>query len=117
MSCTTSNYRFKLLIIVCTAPILSAVITASGSPDEGQNYSLTCAVRGDESLAGFDRQYLWENAIGSDVSRAPTLTFNPLRRSDAGVYRCFFTFSSPYLTGTRTVTATQNVVVNSKCHL
>ena len=97
-----------------TAPSLSAIITPSGSPDEGQSYSLTCAVRGDESLMS-NRRFQWDRVKGSmGISQEPTLTFNPLRRSDAGRYMCTATFSSPYLTGTRTVTAAHNVVVNGK---
>ena len=94
--------------------MLSAVITASGPPDEGQSYILICTVRGDESLAVFDRTYRWDSFKFTGVSRVPTLTFNPLRRSDEGRYQCITFFSSPYLTKTRSVIATHNVVVNSK---
>ena len=92
---------------------MSAVITASGQPDEGQSYSLTCEVRGDERLAVSSSTLRWDKD-GREYSRNPTLTFNPLRRDDAGEYRCTSTFSSPYLTGSRTVTQTRTLTVNRK---
>ena len=95
------------------APALSAVITASGTPDEGQSYSLTCEVRGDEQLAVNSRRFGWDKD-GTEHSRNATITFNPLRRSDAGEYKCSTTIGSPYLTGTHTVTKTMMVAVNRK---
>ena len=94
-------------------PALSAVITASGQPDEGQSYSLTCEVRGDEQLAVSSSTLQWYKK-GRKYSQNLTLTFNPLRRDDAGGYRCTSTFSSPYLTGSRTVTQTMILSVNCK---
>ena len=100
------------LIFYCADPALSAVITASGQPNEGQSYSLTCEVRGDEQLAPFNWRFRWDEVgVLYGISRAATLTFNPLRRDDAGVYRCTSTFSSPY-TGSRTVTQTRTLTVN-----
>ena len=55
----------------------------------------------------------WDKG-GREYSRNPTLTFNPLRRDNAGEYRCTSIFSSPYLTGSRTVTQTRTVTVTSK---
>ena len=93
---------------------LSAVITASGpTPDEGQSYSLTCELRGAELLAVANPRFRWDEVGGSQgILRAATLTFNPLRPEDAGEYMCTHTFASPYLTGTRTVTARATVTVN-----
>ena len=83
-------------------PALSAVITASGQPGEGQNYSLTCEVRGDEQLAVSSSTLQWDKD-GREYSHNLTLTFNPLRLDDAGEYRCISTLFSPYLIGSRTV--------------
>ena len=77
-----------------------------------RSYSLTCEVRGDEQLAVSSITLRWDKD-GTEYSRNPTLTFNPLRRDDAGEYRCTSTFSSPYLTGSRTVTQTRTLTVNS----
>jgi hypothetical protein len=76
------------------APPLSAVITANGQPNEGQSYSLTCAVSGDELLAVNSQSFRWDRVGGSMISLLATLTFNPLRPSDAGEYRCTSTIGS-----------------------
>ena len=94
-----------------TDSALSAVITASGQSIEGQTYSVTCEVVGDESLAVSSRTLRWDKD-GVETSRNPTLTFNPLSPSDAAEYRCTSNFFSPYLTGSRTVTATVTVTVH-----
>ena len=110
-----ASYSFMLqpLIINYADPALSAIITTSGAFDEGASISLTCEVIGDERLAVSFSTFRWDKD-GREYSRNPTLTFNPLRRDDAGEYRCTSTFFSPYLTGSRTVTQTIVVTVNSK---
>ena len=98
-----------------TAPALSATITANGQPNEGQSYSLTCDVNGDESLAVTSRTFQWDRVGGSargNVSRSSVLTFNTLSRDDDGEYMCTSTFTSPYLTNTQTVTAITMVTIN-----
>ena len=95
------------------APELSVVITLNGQPNEGQSYSLTCAVNGDESLAVTSRTFQWDRVGGSgSVSQSSDLTFNTLSRDDDGEYMCISTFNSPYLTNTQTVTATTNITIN-----
>ena len=62
-----------------SAPAVSAVITASGTPDEGQSYSLTCELRGAELLAITNPRFRWDEVGGAmGILRAATLTFNPL---------------------------------------
>ena len=96
-----------------TAPALSASITANGQPNEGQSYSLTCAVNGDESLAVTSRTFQWDRVGGSgSVSQSSVLTFNTLSRDDNGEYMCTSTFTSQYLTHTQTVTNTTMVTIN-----
>jgi hypothetical protein len=102
------------VISICTAPALSAVITASGQAVKGQNYTLTCAVSGDELLAPTNKRFQWDRVGGMEgVSREPdgTLTFNPLSPSDAGEYMCTSSFLSPYLSGNLMVTRTLPVSV------
>ena len=95
------------------APALSASITANGQPNEGQSYSLTCNVNGDESLAVTRRTFQWDRVGGSgSVSQSSVLTFYTLSRDDDGEYMCTSTFTSPYLTNTQTVTATTMVTIN-----
>jgi hypothetical protein len=99
------------------APTLSAVITTNGPAVEGQSYTLTCAVSGDELLAPTNRRFQWDRVGGMEgISREPdgTLTFNPLSPSDAGEYMCTSSFLSPYLTGRQTVTGRVTVMVTRK---
>ena len=103
-------------------PAFSAHITASGSTDEGSNYTLTCTVSGDESLAATNRTFQWERVDAIDdmvqgTMADDTLTFNPLSRGDAGVYRCNVSFDSLYLIGTRYVMTSFNITGTSKCKL
>ena len=92
---------------------MSAVITASGQSIEGQSYSLTCEVRGDESLAVSSSTLRWDKD-GVETSRNPILTFNALSPDDEAEYRCTSTISSPYLIETRTVTTTMTVAIVGK---
>ena len=111
---TSCKHAPLLSLNLYTAPTLSAVITASGSSDEGQRYSLTCAVGGDESLM-CRRSFHWDRVGGSmGISQAPTLRFNPLQRNNTAEYRCTVIITSPYLIGTRTVISRANLIVNSE---
>ena len=68
---------------------------------EGQRYTLTCAVRGDELLAPTNRRFQWDKGSSTGIHNGATLTFNQLRPDDAGDYRCTASFDSPYLTVTQ----------------
>ena len=110
-----TKIKHKLISHQSIAPELSAVITASGTLDEGGHYSLTCAVSGDESLAVSGRRFQWDRVGGSmSISPDPTLTFNPLLYADEGEHRCTVNITSPYLIGTRSVTDAVNITVNRK---
>ena len=103
-------------------PAFSANITASGSTDEGSNYTLACTINEDESLAATNRAFQWERVDSMDdmvqgTIADNTLTFNPLSRGDAGVYRCNVSFDSSYLIGTHYVMTSFNITVTGKCKL
>jgi hypothetical protein len=113
---TAGTVRIGNSFNICTAPPLSAVITTSGQAVEGQSYTLTCAVRGDELLASTSKRFQWDRVGGMEgISREPdgTLTFNPLSPSDAGEYMCTSSFLSPYVTGTQIVRRRVEVTVLS----
>ena len=74
---------------------------------EGQRYTLTCAVSGDEFLAPTNRRFQWDTGIHNGA----TLTFNPIRPGDSGDYRCTASFDTRFLTGTQRVTETVRVAV------
>ena len=89
-----------------------------GTPSEGEGYSLTCTVSGDQLLAVHDRIFLWDRVVPSmSISPDPTLTFNPLLYANEGEYRCTVTITSPYLVGTHTVTNAVNITVNRKSYI
>ena len=96
---------------------LSAVITTRGQLHEGQAYSLTCDVRGDEQLQPISRRFRWDKVVvgSTDIilSREPTLMFSNLQRTDTGTYRCTSIFGSSHFSdgGTRTVRATSMIRV------
>ena len=105
-------------MFIVVAPELFAVVRASGQPFEGSNYTLTCHVSGDASLATTNRSFIWDR-FGDNMTRisqgsAGTLTFNPLTRNDTGEYRCTATITSPYLIETQTVMESTIVTVNCK---
>ena len=91
------------------------MITASGLPDEGSNYTLTCTVHGDQSLPSTNESFQWDK-IGSNVSFSQELTlpFIPLLYDDEGEYRCTVNITSPHLTGIHTVVEEKNLSVNRK---
>ena len=97
------------------APPLTLVISPSGSPTEGQAYSLTCDLMGDESLdvTDADNRFRWDRltpSLRSAVTRTATLSFTSLGLADAGEYECTNNINSPYLTGSITLTATFTVI-------
>ena len=95
------------------------VITTSGPPNEGETYSLTCDLMGDESLdvAGADNMFRWDRltpTFQSGIHQTATLSFTPLTLADAGNYTCTNTITSPYLSSNRTITQMKTVSVNGK---
>ena len=96
----------------CTAPMLSAEITARGRSVEGQIYTLTCAVGGDELLAPTNRRFQWDKGSSTGIHNGAILTFNPIHPDDTGDYTCTASFNSPYLTGTKSLrTETMSIAV------
>ena len=90
------------------------VITPNGSANEGQAYSLSCELTGDESLAVIMRHFQWETLTSRAQVDEHNLLFDPLSRDDQGEYRCTTTITSPYLTGNHSRTMVKNIVVKCK---
>ena len=102
--------------LLFTVPPLTLVITPNGSPTEGQTYSLTCDLMGDESL-DVDVMFIWERP-SSDMNVSQDvipLTFEPLNCTDDGDYTCIAIISSPYLDDMIILNKTETVMVNCKC--
>ena len=98
------------------APPLIISVTFNGLPVEGQTYSATCDLTGDELLDVTNKTTTWEWLTPENqpnVHTGPTLSFAPLSRDDAGVYNCKVTITSPYFlnAGTRTRNKTINVTI------
>ena len=107
----------QALTIILIAPTLMLVITPNGSLLEGQTYSLTCDLTGDESLdvPEADRRVRWDK-VGEQhgIHRTATLSFTPLSRDDEGEYMCTTNIRSPYLTNNRTRVNMISFTVNRK---
>ena len=99
------------MLHIDAVPPLTLDITPSGSPIEGQTFSLTCDLIGDESLdvPDVDNGFRWDRLTPtprSTVTRTATLSFTSLAPADAGQYECTNNINSPYLTGSTTFTET-----------
>ena len=104
-------------MIYILAPPLTLIVTPSGLPIEGQTYSLTCDLMGDESLAVTATSIRWDRVTPTSqhgIHRAVTLSFNPLSRDDGGQYRCATNIMSPYTTRSLTEMETTSFTVIRK---
>ena len=102
-----------------SVPPLTSIITPNGSPVEGETYSLTCDLMGDESLdvADVNNRFRWDRLTPSfqeAILRAATLSFIPLSLADTGDYMCTNNIVSPYLIGSITHTETFTILIIGK---
>ena len=95
-------------------------ITLSGreQANEGQAFSLSCDLMGDESLEVTNIR--WDRLTPVSVAEmgihtGHVLSFDTLSRDDEGQYRCTTTITSPYLINNLTKNAVENITVNRKC--
>ena len=92
-----------LYAILYSAPSVSVQIATDGStPTVGENYPLICSVSGAESLnPTIMSRWIKNNGSGQTQvgTSSSTLSFIPLRLSDAASYVCVVTIASSYLTG------------------
>ena len=91
--------------ILCFSPAPSVSVQISNgraAPTAGEDYQLTCSVSGVENLNP-TIAYQWMKNSGSSQTllgtNSNTLSFTPLRLSDAASYGCEVTISSSYLSG------------------
>ena len=98
---TCSEHNYVLTFFLSSAPSVSVQITDGGAaPTAGEDYQLTCSVSGAESLNPTVTYQWTKNSDGqAQVGTSNTLSFTPLRLSDAASYVCTITISSNYLTG------------------
>ena len=100
-------------ICLFIVPALSVVITSTGNPTEGQNYSLKCTINGIESLNVSNIEYQW-NKGGNNISSSSTLYFTPLTLDDNGTYTCNVTITSSLLNNTHTAINGRTLTVSRK---
>ena len=81
---------------------------------EGQTYSLTCDLMGDESLDVTQRIIQWDTSELSNISQGANLTFDPLSHYNESEYRCSISITSPYLTNMVVLNSTEILTVNCK---
>jgi hypothetical protein len=88
------------------------------TPTAGENYQLTCSVSGAGNLNP-TTTYRWTRNSGSGQTQvgasSSTLSFTPLRLSDAASYVCGVTVGSSYLTSD--ITAMNSLDVRIQCEL
>ena len=92
------------------SPALTAEVVPPGDPPVlGQSYSLMCIVTGAGSLNP-TINYQWFKTTPNRTqvgTNSPTLTFDPLVLSDAGLYSCEATISSYQLSQDVTITSNE----------
>ena len=95
---------------------MSVQITDGGAaPTAGENYELTCTINEAENLNPTTVTYQWtENQI--QVGTSNTLSFTPLRLSDAANFVCSVTISSSYLSGDIVPMNSQDIRIQSKLY-
>ena len=102
---------------ISTVPTaISAQITTSGSQLLGRNvYTLIC----NESLPenfnpSITYQWTKDNGTRIHVGTTKSLSFSPLKLSDAGRYTCLVTVSASYLSNNITATVSRDIRLQSE---
>lgn len=108
-------HKYNIIIIAHTAVgpesviLLSVVPSVANPAPGGANYNLTCIVSGTNVSL-----YQWrKNDIIIEGKTTKTLSFSPLKLSDAGQYRCGYIQQNNQIMLTR-VSPAINVTVQSK---
>ena len=111
-------YFRKELTFFSTGSMLAIKITPSSSEaNEGQAYSLSCDIMGDESLDVTQQIIRWDRLtpqVQTSIHDGRVLSFDPLSHDDEGLYRCTTTITSPYLTNTRSQLGEFTFIANRK---
>ena len=91
---------------------------SSAFPLEGNEYTLTCTVSGDQSLASYSVTYQWSRDSGTVQGQMieNRLVFNPVEPDDNGTYTCRATVSSSLLNGDITVDGSTAISVTGTVH-
>ena len=104
------------MLFLSIVPSVIVLISNNGTPTAGEDYQLTCDVLGAENLKP-TITYQWIKNSSSQIqveSNSNTLSFTPLRLSDAANYVCTVTIASNYLTGDIAAMISQEVSVQSE---
>ena len=101
---------------------MSVQVKGGGAaPTAGEDYQLTCSISGVGNLSP-TTTYRWTKNSGSGQTQVETnsntLSFTPLRLSDAASYICEIIVSSNYLSGDIMAVSvnSQDIMIQSKYH-
>ena len=99
-------------------PLMKAWISDGDvDPVAGQNYVLTCGVIGAENLSPNITYWWTKDSSGNIGYHSSSISFSPLRLSDAGQYTCHIIVQSPFIYNEASVTAYQNVTLKRKSNI
>ena len=99
-------------IFISPVPVVTVLITPSGSAVVGMSYTLTCTVSGADNLEATIAFTGLNTASGTGTSLQ--LPLDPLDLTDAGEYTCTATVSSDLLTNNIVRTDTEEVNIPSE---
>ena len=98
-------------------PVSVQISDGGVTPIAGESYQLTCSISGAENLNP-TVNYRWTKNSGSGQTQvgtnSNTLSFTPLRLSNAGSFVCEVTIASNYLTGDVAYANPHNVSIQSE---
>ena len=104
-------------MIFSSAPSISVQISNSTNGIAGENYDLICSVLGAENLSP-SITYQWTKNSNGQIqvgTNSNTLSFTPVRLSDAANYSCTVAITLSYLSaGMITAMASQSVRIQSR---
>ena len=89
-NCVSLNYVFITCILIIPVDV-QITDSDEATPTAGESYSLTCDT---SDVSGFTYQWTRTNGDVRPPSTEATLSFSPLRLSDAGQYTCEATLNS-----------------------
>ena len=86
-----------IYIITYTVPLVEVHISGGGVAKFGESFTLDCAISGVDNLEG-NTILQWRGPSRTILeSTSPRLELSAVSFSDAGIYTCTATVSSPYL--------------------
>ena len=105
------NIKFDEILFSPQVPSISVIVSDNTSGIAGESYALNCRVLGTENLHP-SITYQWMKSTSSglmQVGTNSTLSFRPIRLSDAANYSCIVIIASGYLVTSITAMASHSI--------